>query len=161
MKYQQILTLLAIAKLVNSQEETREEDFANRNAGLLEESDIQTKSVPAPIIPQGATENNEMGFWLDATYSTILDQYQELKLELDLTLHHNGRIQEVDWVYLFWLQAIDELKSTEEEQRLEGFVCAMRYKESFPVEGSKILPTSNELYRMGYIGTTPLQYETG
>ena len=45
------------------------------------------------IIPEGATENNEMGFYLDGEYATIINEYKEIILELSMTLHHDGKKQ--------------------------------------------------------------------
>ena len=42
------------------------------------------------LIPKGATENNEEGFYLDGWYATVQDQYGELYLEVELELHHNN-----------------------------------------------------------------------
>ena len=63
------------------------------------------------IIPKGATENNEMGFYLDGEYSTIINEYKEIILELSMTLHHDGKKQKQDEVFLFWVQAIDPFKT--------------------------------------------------
>ena len=87
------------------------------------------------VIPKGATENNEMGFYLSGMYATIINEYRELIFELNLTLHHDGKKQKQDEVYLFWLQAIDEKKTEESAKRLEyetfyeSFICAIRYDE--------------------------------
>ena len=45
----------------------------------------------ADAIPKGATENNEEGFYLDGNYATVMNKYNELFLEVNLELHHDGR----------------------------------------------------------------------
>ena len=67
----------------------------------------------------------------------------------------------MDWVYLVWLQAIDERLSTEEVLQLEGFSCSIRYKSNWDFVDDKMIIPSNQLYRMGYIGTEAMQYTLG
>ena len=43
------------------------------------------------MIPEGSLENNELGFYLDANYSSIENEYGEHFLEVDMTLHHGDR----------------------------------------------------------------------
>ena len=96
---------------------------------------------------------------MDAEYVTVVNEYNEQSLELNLTLHHKNKPQANDWVYLFWLQAIDPLKSTPETDFLEGFTCAIRYDSTSGNDGTDIL--NNYLYRAGYVGTNTLQYAKG
>ena len=107
------------------------------------------------LIPKGATENNEEGFYLDGWYATVQDQYGELYLEVELELHHNHIPQVNNGVYMVWIQVIDPVKSKENSMPYyEGFSCAIRYDESL---GTKI--RSNYLTRTGYIGTRSLAYD--
>lgn len=46
--------------------------------------------VEVPIIPKGATENNEEGYYLTGNYATVVNKYSEVQLEINLTLHHEN-----------------------------------------------------------------------
>ena len=48
------------------------------------------RKTKTAIIPKGATENNEEGFYLDGDYSTVKNEYGEMYLEVNLKLHHDG-----------------------------------------------------------------------
>ena len=65
---------------------------------------------------------------------------------------------------MFWLQAIDELKSNEETQTFEGFACAIEYKTEFAFDTEneyKQLIPPNQLHRSGTVSTIPMQYALG
>ena len=61
-------------------------------------------------IREGATENNASGgYWLDGTYTRILDLLGESKLEIALELHNPK--QETEYVYQVWIQVVDPRQS--------------------------------------------------
>ena len=117
---------------------------------------------PIAIIRYGATEDNEEGFWLDGDYATVKNKYNELFLEVNLTLHHPGIPIKNDRVYMIWLQVIDPIKSKElKKPYYEGFSCSIRYDESIYKATGKPLIRSNYLDRMGYKGENSLTYARG
>ena len=78
----------------NPVEEGETED--TKEAAVVIETDKGTGKITryptkTAIIPKGATENNEMGFYLDGEYTTVINEYKEVIFELSMTLHHNGK----------------------------------------------------------------------
>ncbi len=132
-------------EIVDSSAEPRGQDL---------DGEVTVLKTKMAIIPRGATENNEEGFYLDGDYSTIKNRYGELFLELNIQLHHDGIKQIDDGIYMIWLQVIDPLKS-EEENYYEGFACSVRYDADLE---EKI--RSNYLFRYGYRGTRKMNYAT-
>jgi hypothetical protein len=130
----------------------RDENSNFRDGDLAGETTVVKTKIA--IIPKGATENNEEGFYLDGDYSTVRNTYGEMFLEVNLMLHHDGIKQRNDGIYMIWLQVIDPIKSKEQnENYYEGFACAIRYDKKL---GDFI--RSNYLYRYGYRGTERMNY---
>ena len=48
-------------------------------------------SKQVEVIPKGSLVNNDLGFYLDANYSSIENEYGEHFLEVDMTLHHGDK----------------------------------------------------------------------
>ena len=108
-------------------------------------------------IPEGASEHNDEGFYLDGNYATVRNEYDEIFLELNMFLHHNGKPTVHEGIYMVWMQVIDPLKSNDKTgDYYEGFSCAVRYDESV-----KPLIRSNYLFRVGYVGSNAMEYELG
>ena len=107
------------------------------------------------IIRRGTTEHNIKNWYLDGDYSSVLDQFGDITLEVNMTLHHPKGVKHVnDGVYLFWLQAPDPAKFDEDlGEYYESFTCAIRFSETYSPEIHPIY-----LFRMGYIGRDKLQY---
>ena len=102
-----------------------------------------------------------MGFYIDGDYATVENKYGELFLEVNLTLHHNGRKQLNDYIYMIWVQVHDPEKTEDGSIHYEGFSCAIRYDKSIYEKVGSPLIRSNYLERMGYNGKSSLDYEKG
>ncbi len=59
-------------------------DNSSEPRGQDLDGDVTVLKTKMAIIPRGATENNEEGFYLDGDYSTIKNRYGELFLELNI-----------------------------------------------------------------------------
>ena len=73
-------------------------DSDDEHDSSKDHSEIQTDnefprviSKEVVVIPEGLLENNELGFHLNANYSSIENEYGEYFLEVDMTLHHGQR----------------------------------------------------------------------
>ena len=95
-----LLPALVLGQGVEIDPNTGEATQSSSGISLFGTTVVKT---PFAFIPKGATENNEEGFYMDGWYATVKDQYDELYLEVEMELHHDGIKQVNNAVYLMWI----------------------------------------------------------
>ena len=113
------------------------------------------KTTDVTIIPEGATEHNAIGYWLEGSYSTKWDAAGATPTwEIALNLHSPQ--QELDAVYMTWAQFEIPLpagteRKPDEPVVLEGFTCPLVFNKSAL---EKVSVTNTNI--KGYRGTDDL-----
>jgi hypothetical protein len=62
--------------------------------------------VKLDFIPEGATDNTWVNYWMDGSYSTLIRSAKDYDLEISMTLHVPSFTDQA--FYMMWLQLYDE-----------------------------------------------------
>ena len=80
--------------------------FTINQEGVWNKIVIRKKTSNIVLIPQGATDNTWVDYWMDGHYSTLIRSDNDNYLELSVTLHV-PKFTSDSW-YMIWFSIFDE-----------------------------------------------------
>lgn len=87
MKFKPILTL-ALITLISAQAPADAPKFIETTyIDTKDNVSVRKKQVNITFIPEGATDNTWVDFWMDGSYSTLIRSDKEIYWEVSMSLH--------------------------------------------------------------------------
>ena len=87
MPFTRVASIAVLTATASAQLDTITGTFTESDDPRLDDNWPRYTTTKFDIIPEGATENNDSGFWVSSDYSTVEQLTGELKLEVNLTLN--------------------------------------------------------------------------
>ena len=114
---------------------------------------IRKKTTDIVLIPEGATDNTWVDYWMDGHYSTLIRSDNDNYLELSLTLHVPSFKSE-SW-YMIWFSLFDEpltIQKNDFTNYYETYQCSIKHSDKSLQGSANGKNEQSEMFWNGYRG---------
>lgn len=128
---------------------------------MLEESQLpddwpRVFATKFDAIPEGTIENNNPGWWQEGYYATVNTVIGDQNFEIELVLHNPK--QEDQQLYMQFIQIIDDVNTTPDQNFYESFICTLKVNAISLEDGPRYY---REIFGYGYRGKSELNEAIG